>query len=377
MEFGFFLMPCRSPRVNPTLGYEEDLRLVERAEDFGFEEFWVGEHHSAGWESIPSPEIFISAAAQRTKRIRLGTGVIGLPYHHPFLVAERMAFLDHLTHGRLMMGVGPGALPSDVLMMDIPAEEARPMMDESLDIIMRLYQEEGPVTYEGKYWQLRNVVLQIRPYQKPHMPLAVASIGTPHSLELAARYRMRVISAAIPPAHAPDGLSDQWGFLEQRSETPLDRADWAVQVYLYVADSDEQAVEDIRERAEREQEQYWYHVGITAGLEGYEGKEGDRVDLDRVIDARGWIVGDPDHCVERVMELQRASGGFGKLILTVVDFTSPEKWNHSLDLFARYVMPELQRSNAGLTKSWERMVVDAKAGRLPSPRGPVQEPLKP
>ena len=114
MRFGYWLMPCHGPRTNLTLAYEDDLRLAERAEDLGFEEFWIGEHHSGGWELIPSPELFIAAAAQRTRRLRFGTGVISLPYHHPFLVAERMAFLDHLTRGRLVMGVGPGGLPSDV-----------------------------------------------------------------------------------------------------------------------------------------------------------------------------------------------------------------------------------------------------------------------
>src|SRR5262249_62007753 len=114
MRFGYWLMPCHGPRTNLTLAYEDDLGLAERAEDLGFEEFWVGEHHSGGWELIPSPELFIAAAAQRTRRICLGTGVISLPYHHPFLVAERMDFLDQLTPGRLLRGVGAGALPSGV-----------------------------------------------------------------------------------------------------------------------------------------------------------------------------------------------------------------------------------------------------------------------
>ena len=153
MRFGFFLMPCHGPTVNPTLAYEEDLQLAEYGESLGFEEFWVGEHHSGGWEIIPAPDIFIGAAAQRTSTIKLGTGVIGLPHYHPFPVAERMAFLDHLTRGRLMMGVGPGALPSDVKMLGIPIEDMRPMMDESLGIIIKLYEAEEPLTYEGSYWR--------------------------------------------------------------------------------------------------------------------------------------------------------------------------------------------------------------------------------
>ena len=378
MRFGYFLMPCHGPRSNLTLAYEEDLRLAERAEDLGFSELWVGEHHSGGWEFIPSPEIFIAAAAQRTKRLRFGTGVISLPYHHPFLVAERMAFLDHLTHGRLLMGVGPGALPPDVKMFGLELTEMRPMMDEALEIILRLYREDGPLSHAGKYWRLDDVVLQIRPYQQPHMPLSVASIGTPHSLELAARNGLRVISAAISPESDPDGLAKQWRFVEAAARDAgreANREDWSVQAVVYLADTRQQALDDIRAGAERHLADYWYHVGVRAGFEDYSAAPGEKIDLERVIRTRGWIIGDPDDCVRQVNALIAASGGFGGLILTVLDWTSREKWQHCQDLFARYVMPELQGTNRGLKSSWEKMKADAAAGRLPSPYGPQQKPI--
>jgi limonene 1,2-monooxygenase len=378
MRFGYWLMPCHGPRTNLTLAYEDDLRLAERAEDLGFEEFWIGEHHSGGWELIPSPELFIAAAAQRTRRLRFGTGVISLPYHHPFLVAERMAFLDHLTRGRLVMGVGPGGLPSDVKMFGLGLPALRPMMDEALDIILRLYREDGPLTYEGRYWTLRDVVLQITPYQRPHMPLAVASIGTPHSLELAARNGLRVLSAAVAPDTDPDGLAKQWRFVERNAVTAgrvASRDDWSIQVVLYVADTTARAVEDIRAGATCHLADYWHHVGVRAGFEDYAARPGETIDLERVMRTRGWIVGDPDECVRRVQALQAASGGFGGLILTVLDWTSPEKWRRSEELFARYVMPELVGSNRGLAQSWDQLKADAAAGALPSPYGPPQKRL--
>ena len=124
LRFGFFLAPFHPVGQNPTLALERDLQLIEHLDALGFDEAWFGEHHSAGYEIIASPEVFIAAAARRTKQIRLGTGVSSLPYHHPFMLADRMVLLDHLTRGHVMLGVGPGALPSDAFMMGIdPAKQ--------------------------------------------------------------------------------------------------------------------------------------------------------------------------------------------------------------------------------------------------------------
>ncbi len=109
----------------------------------GFDEAWFGEHHSGGYELIACPEVFIAAAAERTKHIRLGTGVVSLPYHHPLMVADRWVLLDHLTRGRVMFGTGPGALPSDAYMMGIDPIEQRRMMQESLEAILALFRA-GP-----------------------------------------------------------------------------------------------------------------------------------------------------------------------------------------------------------------------------------------
>jgi limonene 1,2-monooxygenase len=101
MKFGIFMAPFHRINENPTLALERDLELVQWLDTLGFDEVWVGEHHSAGWETISCPEIFIGIAADRTRHIKLGTGVISLPYHHPFMVANRMVLLDHLTRGRV------------------------------------------------------------------------------------------------------------------------------------------------------------------------------------------------------------------------------------------------------------------------------------
>ena len=148
LKFGIFLAPFHPVGQNPTLALERDMQLIEHLDQLGFDEAWIGEHHSAGYEIIASPEVFIAAVAQRTRHIRLGTGVSSLPYHHPFMLADRLVLLDHLTRGRLMIGVGPGALPSDAFMMGIEVAKQRDMMEESLEAILLLLTGDKPVDYE-------------------------------------------------------------------------------------------------------------------------------------------------------------------------------------------------------------------------------------
>src|SRR5437773_5174388 len=145
LQFGIFLAPFHPVGQNPTLALERDLQLIEHLDELGFDEAWIGEHHSAGYEIIASPEVFIGTAAQRTRNIKLGTGVSSLPYHHPLILADRMVLLDHLTRGRIMFGVGPGALPSDAFMMGIDTNRQREMMEESLQAIVALLTSDEPV----------------------------------------------------------------------------------------------------------------------------------------------------------------------------------------------------------------------------------------
>ncbi len=153
LRFGLF-MPYHNPRRNPTASIEQDLRHVEELDRLGYDEVWFGEHHSGGYEIIPSPEIMIAAAAQRTRRIDLCSGVISLPYHHPLMVADRIVFLDHLTRGRVRVGVGPGALVADSQMMGMDYNQLRPRMEEALDAILELLDTPGPVGRKTEWFTL-------------------------------------------------------------------------------------------------------------------------------------------------------------------------------------------------------------------------------
>src|SRR5438046_246749 len=194
MKFGIFLAPFHRIGENPTLALARDMELIEWLDYLGSDEAWVGEHHSAGWELIASPEIFIAAAAERTRHIMLGSGVTSLPYHHPLLVAQRFVQLDHMTRGRAMLGCGPGALVSDAYMLGIEPVTQRVRMEESLDAIMHLLRCAEPVTIKTDWFELREARLHLAPYTEPHFPIAVASTITPAGGPAAAKPGLGVLS---------------------------------------------------------------------------------------------------------------------------------------------------------------------------------------
>ena len=355
MKFRFFMMPSHSHNENPTLAFERDLQLIEYAESLGFDEFWVGEHHTGGWETIPVPDIFLSAAATRTKRIRLGTAVINLSYHHPFDIAERMAFLDHLAYGRIMLGCGPGVLGPDIKLFGLDPVDLRPMMNESLDIILKLYREEGLLSYDGKYWQIKDMEVQVKPYQQPHLPIYMVSSGIGNSIRVAAERGLGVISGTFTQSGAME-ISEQWLAYEAQAKEagyPANRDNWRLSTTIYLADSMEEA------------RGYFFNTGGKATYEAYPGQPAEDITLDQIIDKRKWIIGDPDYCVRRIEEVQEATGGFGGLLMVTVEWTSTEKWHRSLELFARYMIPQFNGSLRGIHSSYQRMVEDNRLGLLP------------
>ena len=376
MKFGFFMMPNHSIKDNPTLAFERDLQLIEYAESLGFDEFWVGEHHSGGYETIPSPDIFLAAAATRTKRIRLGTAVINLPYHHPFHVAERMAFLDHLTYGRVMLGCGPGVLGPDIQLFDgnpLPLDpaELRPMMNEATDIILKLYREDGLVSHQGKYWQIKDMEIQIKPYQQPHLPVYLVSSGSGNSITQAATRGLPVISGTFTLPGSMD-ISRQWEDYERKATAAgysVSRDDWRLgNIAIHLADSTEEALADISEGLMREARGYFFNSGGKVTFEAYPGQPAEEITAEQIIEQRQWIVGDPDHCVRRIRELEETTGGFGGLLMLTTEWAPTEKWYRSLELFARYVVPQFNGSLRGIHNSYNRMAEDNRLGRLPVAR---------
>src|SRR6185436_18820128 len=251
MRFGIFLAPFHRHYENPTLSLERDLRLIELLDELDYDEAWVGEHHSAGWETIASPEVFMGIAAQRTRRIMLGSGVISLPYHHPLMVANRLVLLDHLTRGRVMLGVGPGALYSDAQMLGIPTTSLRERMEESLDIIMRLLTETEPITHKSDWFELHNATLHLRPYSKPHFPISVASVQSPAGVTLAGKHGAGVLTLAISTGmRGAVDPKQQWAIAEETAAKhgkSMDRGEWRLVTPLHVAPTRKEALADIKD----------------------------------------------------------------------------------------------------------------------------------
>ena len=353
MKFGVFMAPFHRVGENPTLALERDLELIQWLDTLGFDEAYIGEHHSAGWETIASPDLFMAIAAERTRHIRLGTGVTSLPYHHPFMVANRMVLLDHLTRGRVILGCGPGALASDALMLGIKPERQRAMMEESLDAIMRLMSSSEPYTIKTDWFEMNEAVLQLRPYQDPIVPVAVASVESPAGVTLAGKHGASVLSLSVPrDTIRKTSLAELWSIAEETAAEhgkEMHREDWGVVMGMHLADSKEQAFKDIRAGAGNLVTEYF---GETLGNPVPDVPRDQIVDY--MVDHNQWIVGTPDDCIAGIERLQEITGGFGKFMIRVEDWAPRDKIHRSYELLARYVMPHFQGSVKGIeiSRDW-------------------------
>jgi limonene 1,2-monooxygenase len=340
MRFGVFLAPHHPLGEHPTLQLHRDLDLVEQLDRLGFDEFWCGEHHSGGWETIASPEMFLAAASQRTSRIRLGTGVVSLPYHHPFNVADRIVLLDHLTRGRAMLGVGPGALPSDAVMLGIDPAVQRDRMDEATGVILRLLRGET-VTHVSDWFELRDARLQL-PSVQEEIPVVSASSLSPAGMKVAGKYGIGVISVASYTEEGLAALPTQWGFGETYARehgNVLDRDKWRILMQWHLAPTREQAIAEVADGLK-----LWhngYNVTVL-GRPGVQPVDDGAAFARNMMRTGGTVFGTPDDAVAAVERLVERSGGFGTLLGFAHDWASPEATRRSYDLFARYVIPRLQ-----------------------------------
>jgi limonene 1,2-monooxygenase len=341
LRFGIFLAPFHRVGDNPTLALARDLELVSWLDHLGYDEAWIGEHHSAGWELIASPEIFIAAAAERTRHIMLGSGVTSLPYHHPFLVAQRFVQLDHMTRGRTMLGCGPGALVSDAYMMGIEAEKQRPMMDQSLDAITRLLACDEPVTMKTDWFELREARLHLAPYTHPRFPIAVASATTPSGVLAAGKYGVGLLSlgAGLPGGNAK--LAEHWRLGEEQAAKhgkTLDRNNWRLVVNMHCAEDDERAM---REVARGERVETLSYFSDTLGRPPMRSED----PLGEGLRAGTTFVGSPDTLIKGIGSLlEYTEGGCGAVLFRSHEWANREDTLRSYELFARWVMPRFQGS---------------------------------
>lgn len=353
MRFGLFAMPEHPPEENWNLSYDRDIDDIVYAEKLGFEEYWIGEHRTGGYENVPAPELLIAKASALTSRIRLGTGTINLPYQDPFLVAERMAFLDHLTHGRLEYGFGGGGLPSDRALFNLAAEEATPMTNESLEIIWELLTAEGPVSYDGTYWKFENRRLQVPPYQEVP-PFAIAGLTGTHNFARCGERGWKPLSVYFTPLTIPAETSVGVPDLHAHAEAIITAAEtanrdpqvardlWRISREVYVADDKNQALNDIRRGVNRS---YAYLLGLGLGalMKKDQTMPDAELTFEWMVEEIPWIIGSPEDCTRQINELNEDLGGFGVLLINSRDWVTTDKWNRSLELFARYVTPNFTK----------------------------------
>ena len=353
LRSGVFLAPYHPDDESPTLQLRRDLDVAEHLDGLGYDELWIGEHHSASFESIASPELFIAAAAERTRRIRLGTGVVSLPYHNPLMVADRISQLDHQTQGRVMFGVGPGQLPSDAHMLGIEVADQRRMMNESLEVVIALLRGET-VTRKTDWFELRDARCQLGCFSHPIVEMAVAAAVSPSGPRAAGTHGIGLLSFAASSDQGFDVLPAHWDVCEQVAEEhghPVDRRNWRLVVPMHLAETREQARADMSH-------------GLLKLVRYFEKLGGEEFPGVRSVDdaieqwtERGLsllgraVIGTPDDAIARIQGLQEQSGGFGTILLLAHDCASPARTRESYELFARVVMPALRDANRGRVES--------------------------
>lgn len=359
LRFGAFLAPHHPLGEHPTLLFRRDLDLAAHLDRWGYDELWCGEHHSSGWETIASPEMFLAAAGERTSRIGLGTGVVSLPYHHPFNVAQRIVQLDHMTRGRALFGSGPGALPSDARTLGIDPMVQRDRQDEALGVIIRLLRGEDRFTYESDWFTLRDAQLQILPLQE-EIPMVTASSISPSGMQLAGKHGTGVISIASASTEGLQALPTQWSFAEEAAAQQgrsADRRDWRVLMSWHLAETREQAEREAITGLHRWHNDYNVHVLGRPGATRVDDPQEllERTTGQGATGAGAAVIGTPDDLVAAIRSLQELTGGFGVVIGFAHDWADREATLRSWELVARYVVPELNGYTRNLRASADHL----------------------
>jgi len=339
---------------NPTLALARDLELIELLDELDFDEAWIGEHHSGGFEIIPAPEIFIAAAAERTKHIRLGTGVKSVPFHHPMIVADQLVQLDHMTRGRVMFGAGPGALPTDAYQMGVEPADQRRRMTEALDAIVPLMEGER-VSMETDWFTLKDAKLQVGSYTQPMMEMAVTSVRSPSGALCAGKYGAGLLVLGGISDEALERQTNHWKICEETAEEnnrSVDRRQWRITVFIHLAETREQAEKDLGFGLQKWVD-YSHHVLPDSPFPPEE-----KDPLRWGIDSKLLLVGTPDDAIREIERVQKATGGFGTFLCFANNFADWEASKRSYELLARYVMPHFKGSNQAREESYNA----AKAG---------------
>ena len=349
LQHGLFIAPYHDVDESPTIALRRDLEIVEWVEKLGFAEAWFGEHHSTGWETICSPELMIAAAAERTSRIRLGTGVVSMPYHNPLMVVNRILQLDHMTMGRVMFGMGPGLLPTDADMIGVDVKSLRDRLTEVAEIIVPLLSGEE-VTHETAWYKLNKARAHLLPYTQPHPEIAVASAITPSGGMLAGRHGFGMLCVAATESAGFDVLDENWriaGEIAAENGLTMDPAKLRLVVPMHVAATRDQARAEVKDGLARWVE-YFDRVA-PAGMRGM-GGAGDPAEL--LVAAGRAVIGTPEDAIAMIEKLRAKQGEFGVVLLQAHNWAEWEATKKSYELYARFVMPHFAGTNRNRQASY-------------------------
>ena len=348
LRIGSFMPPFHDTEQDPLVQMERDFALIQHLDRLGYAEAWVGEHHSGGFEIYAQPELFVATAAERSRHIRLGTGVISLPYHNPFMVAQRIVQLDYQTRGRAMFGFGPGLLASDAHILGIDPKTQRDRMAESIDIILRLLAGET-ITQSSDWYELRDARLHLQPYSLPRPEMAVTSSVTPSGGKTAGRFDLGMLCVAAGSIHGYDTLDLNWSLaceMAEQAGRTMDRDRLRLMACFHIADTREQAIADVEAGFER-----WQNYSRSLNPNG-----GAAIGLPSIeeINAGGLgAIGTPEDAVKVLENYWQKTGGFGTMLILAHNWASWDKTQKSFELFASKVLPAFNRRNDWRNRSME------------------------
>ncbi|MFZ1991855.1 MAG: LLM class flavin-dependent oxidoreductase [Alphaproteobacteria bacterium] len=354
MELGLFAMPAHPPERDLKQAFDFNIDVMHWLDEFGFQECWIGEHHAVPWEPIPAPDLLMAVGFRETKRLRIGPGGFILPFHHPIQVADRLALLDHASGGRVNFGVATGGIPSDQVSFGYDAATLRDRARESLDVIIRLWTEKAPWTYEGKYWTVtkpdRMMDLfwhHLLPVQKPHPPVGMAGISAKsETLTICGQRGYWPMSLAFNNAYLTGHWDTYSGAAKAARRVPS-RKDWRIAKQIVVADTDVEAMK-IATQGGMGYFEINYNLRLMKAFNMLDVMKGgkDIPDSDLTADfmaKNNWIVGSPASVVRQIEEMHRLTGGFGTLMALGYDYVdNPKAWRHSLELLGREVYPRIK-----------------------------------
>ena len=356
MQVGFFTMPLHPPGSDITQTLDDDLHQLEVLDSLGYSEAWIGEHFTTVWENIPAPDMFIANALARTQNIKLGTGVTCMPNHNPFMIAHRIAQLDHMAKGRFQWGVGSGGFPGDfeVFGFDPRAGDHRRMTRDAIDTVLSIWDDPRPGSYDSEFWKFTipepddefGLRFHLTPYQKPHPPIGVAGVSAnSDTLILAGQRGWIPMSINLVPSRI---LKTHWDAVQKGAEMAglsPNRAEWRIAREIYVAETSEQAREDaLNGVLRRDFEQYFLRLMPKMGmLELFKvdpEMPDSGVDIEYLVD-NVFVVGSPDEVSEKLGQLYSDVGGFGVLLAMGHEWQPYDKWVRSMELLVKEVVPGL------------------------------------